>query len=55
MKPVTKHTTFNSLKSTENKIMKSVNDLKKHLDFEKVIIEIRLNKNLRNNQSNPKA
>jgi hypothetical protein len=41
MKAVRKFTTFEELKSCESKTMKDASSLKKHNDFEKVIMDIR--------------
>ena len=41
MNAVKKFTTFDELKSCENKTSKDTSSLRKHNDFEKVIMEIR--------------
>lgn len=48
MNKVKKYATFEELKSSENKTIKQVSSLKKHNDFEKVIMEIRINRSLQN-------
>jgi hypothetical protein len=44
MNTVKKFTSFDEMKSCENKTAKYASSLKKHNDFEKIIMEIRLNK-----------
>ncbi len=54
MKTVKKFASFQDLKSTENKTLKYSLSLKKHNDFEKVILEIRSVKINQANQSQEK-
>lgn len=55
MNTVKKFTTFEALKSCENKTAKYSSKMKKHNDFEKVITEIRSIKIIRGSQSKPKS
>lgn len=54
MNTVRKFTTFDDLKSCENKTVKFESSLKKHNAFEKVIMEIRSIKTTQVNQTKPK-
>lgn len=54
MNAVKKYTTFDELKSSEIKTTKYALSLKKHNEFEKVILDIRSNKNIQANQNKPK-
>ena len=54
MNTVKKFTTFDELKSCKSKKLKKSSSLKKHNDFEKVILEIRYIKMLETNQKQPK-
>jgi hypothetical protein len=55
MKAVRKFSTFDDLKSCENKTEKLESSLKKHNAFEKVILEIRSNKNKQVSKAKPKS
>lgn len=55
MNTVRKFTTFDELKSCENKTAKYSSSLKKHNAFEKVIMEIRSIKITKVNQTTPKC
>jgi hypothetical protein len=54
MNKVKKFTTFDELKSCESKTVKYASALKKHEDFEKVIMEIQAIKMLQINKVNTK-
>lgn len=55
MNTVRKFTTFDELKSCENKTVEIASSLKKHNAFEKVIMEIRSVKTNKFNQTKPKC
>ncbi len=55
MNTVRKFTTFDELKSCENKSVKFASSLKKHNAFEKVIMEIRSIKTTKIKQTRPKC
>ena len=55
MNAVKKFTTFDELKSCENKTAKYALSLRKHNEFEKVIIEIRSAKIIKLSQTKPKC
>jgi len=54
MNAVKKYTTFDELKSCEIKTTQHALSLKKHIEFEKVILDIRSNKNIQATQTKPK-
>jgi hypothetical protein len=53
MKAVRKFPTFDQLKSSDSKTAKDSSCMKKHSEFEKVIVNIRSKKILQENQTKP--